>query len=272
MMAAHPSPTTLALLDRADDDDDPLVRAGALEGLAGIPPASRAQVAFARLRDPVRGVRLEAARVLAPIGLDRFTDSQQALLWEGSDEYVAALRVNADHPGTRTNLGNYYTQRGMPVEAEEAYRSALALDSTWLPAYANLADLLRAMGRDGASESVLAAGLGVEPGAPALLHARGLLRVRQDRLEEALVDLEASARNAPEVPRYAYVLAVARNSAGDPDAAISEVRAALERHPYDPELLSLAVSLLRDTERNEEARAYEARLEAVSGQVPSPEN
>jgi len=103
---------------------------------------------------------------------------------------------------------------------------------------------------------------------PNRLHARGLLRVRQGRLDDALVDLERSARLAPGVPRHAYVRAVARNSAGDAEGAIGEVLDALERQPYDRELLSLAVSLLRDAGRIEEAGPFERRLRSVSAGDP----
>ena len=265
LLSSHPSQPTLDAVAAVARDPDPMVRRGALSALEGFAPEPRLPVAFPLLRDPIRSVRIEAARVLAPLPLRLLTDDQQALLRAVSDEYVAALRVNEDHPAPLTNLGNFHLARQMPVEAEIAYRQAIERDPSYVPAYANLADLYRAMRRDRDGEAVLERGLERLPDHPTLLHARGLLRVRLDRLDEALVDLEAAARGAPEEPRYAYVLAVALNSAGDPEGAITAIDRALDRHDRDLELLTLAGSILRDAGRSEEARRYEARVERLRG-------
>ena len=264
LAASDPSPETLALLSRHASDPDPLVRLGALAGVESLPPEARIQVAFGLLRDSIRAVRIEAARVLAPTPMASLTDAQQALLWEVSDEYVAALRVNEDHPGARTNLANFYMQRGMPFEAETAYRDVIAFDPTYLPAYLNLSDLYRAMARDRDGEAVLEQGLLAAPDHPALLHARGLLAVRLGRIDDALSDLEAAARLSAGEPRYAYVLAVARNSVGDIDGAITAIDDALAVNGDETELLRLAVSILRDAGRPEEARQYMDRLPSES--------
>jgi Flp pilus assembly protein TadD len=173
------------------------------------------------------------------------------------------MRVNEDHPGPLTNLGNFYLAQQRPVDAEIAYRQAIARDGAFVPAYANLADLYRAMRRDRDGEAVLEQGLESVPDHPTLLHARGLLRVRLGRLDDALEDLGAAAEGAPEEPRYAYVLAVALNSAGEIDAAITAIDRGLTLHTEDSELLALGASILRDAGRASEARRYEARLQAV---------
>jgi tetratricopeptide (TPR) repeat protein len=260
LAASDPSPETLALLTRHANDSDPLVRLGALAGVESFPPEARTQVAFGLLRDSIRAVRIEAARVLAPLPLASLTDAQQELLWAVSDEYVAALQVNEDHPTARTNLANFYVQRGIPFEAETAYRDVIAFDSTYLPAYLNLSDLYRAMGRDRDGEATLLQGLSIFPNDPNLLHARGLQLVRLGSMDAAVTLLGRAVDLAPGVPRYAYVLAIARNSAGDSNGALEVVRASLELHPFDPELLSLAVSLHQDRGEAQEAREYGSRL------------
>jgi len=262
------SSETLLLLSRNANDPDPLVRLGVLAGVEGLPPETRMQLAFGLLRDSIRAVRIEAARVLAPIPMASLTDAQQELLWKVSDEYVAALRVNEDHPTARTNLADFYMRRGMPVEAETAYRGVIAFDPTYLPAYLNLADLYRAMGRDRDGEATLLQGLSVFPDEPNLLHARGLQLVRVGNMDEALDLLARSVELAPGVPRYAYVLAIGQNSAGDSDGALVVVRASLERHPFDRDLLSLAVSLHQDRDETTSARGYASRLLEVAPHDP----
>src|SRR5262249_28583597 len=56
----------------AAKDEDPAVRAAAAAGLARIPAAERVAAAPPLLRDPVRSVRIEAARALASVPPDRF--------------------------------------------------------------------------------------------------------------------------------------------------------------------------------------------------------
>jgi len=258
LTAAYPTAATLDALQQAADDPDPLVRLGALAGVGGLPPDARPQVAFRLLRDPLRAVRVQAARVLASFSPQ--SPSQRALLAEVSDEFVKAQEVNADHPTARAALGTFYAERGRVADAEREYRSAIALDSAFVPAYVNLADLYRALSRDADGEQLLERALAHAPEDPGLLHARGLQLVRFGRVDEAMTYLRDAARLAPESPRYAYVLAVALNSGGDGGGALATVRTALGAHPYDRELLSLAVSLHRDRGELGDARGYAERL------------
>jgi Tfp pilus assembly protein PilF len=260
LSAAHPTQEALAALASGSRDPDPMVRRGALAGLEGFTPELRLPVAFPLLRDSTRAVRIEAARLLAPLPLGSLTAAQQALLLDGSDEYIAAQRVSQDHPAALTNLGNFHAAAQKPLDAELAHREAIEIEPGYVPAYANLADLYRAMGRDGDGEVTLEQGLAAVPGHPTLLHARGLLRVRLNRMDEAMADLEAAAQGAPEEPRFAYVLAIALNSRGDVDRAMATIDEALARHVDHVELLTLAASILRDAGRAAEAETYLDRL------------
>jgi len=98
----------------------------------------------------------------------------------------------------------------------------------------NLADLHRASGRDDEAERVLDAGLRVAPDQPDLLHALGLLRVRQQRLADALAPLERAAHARG---RYAYAYALALDAAGRSPDAITFLEQAHRARPADPELL-----------------------------------
>jgi len=269
MASSDPSPETLELLGRHAIDEDPLVRLGVLAGVGALPPEARIRIAFGLLRDPVRAVRIEAARVLAPTPMASLTDTQRELLTEVFDEYVAALRVSEDHPATRTRLADFYAQRGMPVEAETTYREVLAFDSTHLPAYLNLSELYRSVGRERDGEAVLLRGLSIFPDDPHLLHSRGLQLVRLRQEDQAIALLGRASALAPEVPRYAYVLAIAKNSNDDSSGALAVVRESLARHSFDRDLLSLAVSLHLDRGETQEAREYVALLLNVAPNDPT---
>ena len=55
-----------------------------------------------------------------------------------------------------------------------------------------------------------------------------------------------AAKLAPDNARYAYVYAVGLNSTGKRAEALSVLRAAEARHPYDLEILSALISINRD--------------------------
>ena len=162
------------------------------------------------LGDPVRTVRMQAARTLAPLADDAFSADELAAFRRAADEYVAAERFNADRPEHRTNLGAFLADRGERTASEAEYRAALALDARFVPAWVNLADLLRLSGRETDAEATLREGLKQAPGAAALHHSLGLSLVRQQRKPEALKELKRATELDPTNRRFAYVYEVAR--------------------------------------------------------------
>ena len=137
-------------------------------------------------------------------------------------------------------------RQGRPEEAIAAYERALSLDPRFVGAYVNLADAYRQQGREADGEKVLRRGLALLPRAPDLHHALGLLLVRKGDKAAALKELAAAAKLAPDSARYVYVYAVGLHSAGRRGEALSVLRAAEARHPYDLEILGALVSMNRE--------------------------
>ncbi len=250
-------------------DPEPLVRLGALEGIGGIDgtggldAAAVLALAYPLLKDPVTAVRVRAARLLVAVPRALMTPEQAAAVARGAGEYERVQRVNEDHAGSWDNLGDLYTLQGRADDAEAAYRTALALDSTDVVAPLNLADLLRALGRDDLGEQVLRRALAVNPGAPELLHAIGLLRVRQGDVGGALDRLGRAAAGRPDNPRFAYVYGVALASHGEVARGVRVLADALRAHPYDADLLAALATYNRDLGRTEAAIRYAERLVEV---------
>ncbi|HEY7217991.1 MAG TPA: cytochrome c3 family protein [Candidatus Binatia bacterium] len=224
-------------------DPDPMVRAAALEALERIPPEQRWQAAHKLLRDSVRAVRIRAAGLLAAVRPESLAPADRTDFQRASDEYVATQRHNADDPAAQVNLGNFYAARGAGKQAEESYRAALDLDPDWVPAYVNLADLMRATNRDDESEKILGAGIARQPKAAALYHSLGLAQVRKKNLSAALASLRRAMDLAPNETRYSYVYAVALHDAGRGHEALGAIDAALKRAPQDPSLNELRMQL-----------------------------
>ena len=104
-------------------------------------------------------------------------------------------------------------------------------------AYVNLADAWRQLGREPEAEKVLRQGLAVLPRDADLHHALGLLLTRKGDKAAALNEFVEAARLAPDNARYAYVHAIAVNSAGKrergagPAAQRQQATPQRSRHP-----------------------------------------
>lgn len=239
-------PALLASIERGLADRDPLVRAAAVDALQAAPIRERLRLALPLAEDPAYPVRVKVGAVLAPVDLGAQDAPTQARLQKVFDDYVRAQQANADRPESRYNLGLFHAERGDVARATADYRGALALQPDFAPAYANLAELYRQTGQDNLADATLAEGLRRIPGDPALLHAQGLLRVRQQRLPEALDLLARAARGDPANPRYAYIHAVALHDSGRRADALRVLRAASKRFPGDADIANALAAYARE--------------------------
>ncbi|MCU0937415.1 MAG: tetratricopeptide repeat protein [Gammaproteobacteria bacterium] len=251
---------SLLTLSRALGDADPLVRRAALGAIEALPPAMRLRLGVERLADPVRDVRLEAARVLADLTRSKLPEDRQRALAAALDEYRAAQGLAAELPEAHLNLGLLAVRTGDAAGAEAAYRRALALDQAFVPGYVNLADLYRARGREAEAERVLIEGLARAPESADLHHAVGLLRVRQKRLPQAVSALGRATELAPDNAHFAYVHAVALRESEGLAAAIAAIERARGPHPHDRELMAALASYLAEAGRRPEALALAQQL------------
>ena len=260
---------TLATVQHGLADQDPLVRLGAVASLDNVDPRLRAQLLLPLAADPVRAVRLNAARALAPVPTLDLPPEQRAQLEAAFAEYEAAQSTLFDRPEGLITLANFYRDRARPADAEARYGDAIRLHPTFAPAYANLADLLRQQGRDEDGERVLARGLAAMPASAELHYAKGLLLVRQKNYREALAALGRAAQLAPDNARFAYVYAVALQDGGRPGEAVAVLERAHAVHPTDPDILfSLAANLLQQGQLAD-AQRYARELMRVAPGYPN---
>ncbi|MGH8618181.1 MAG: tetratricopeptide repeat protein [Burkholderiales bacterium] len=257
-------PATLELVKRALNDADALVRRAAAGALAQADPAMRAQLLAPRLSDPVRGVRMEAARGLAGAPEAQLPAADRAAFGKAIDEYIAAERFNADRPESVTNLGTLAMERGDAEEAAAQFRRALELDPAYAPAAVNLADLYRALGREADADRVLRAALARAPRDAALHYALGLSLVRQKRAGDAVTALALAAQLAPDSARYAYVHAVALHGAGKVPAAIAALEKAHGRFPAERDVLEALAAFERDRGNRAAALRWAQQLAALA--------
>jgi predicted CXXCH cytochrome family protein len=247
LLAPYATAASEPAIKAAAADASPLVRLAAPRALPSSPPPAVIRTVAPLLSDPVRAVRIEAARALAGTDLLALTPDQQSAFVKATAELVSAELVDAERPEARLNLGLLDMRRRELPEAEKEYRTALRLDPGFVPALVNLADLDRARGMDGEGEKLLRQAMTIEPDNAGVQHALGLTLVRRRDYAGAIDLLRRATELAPDNARYAYVYAVALNSTG----AQGEARALLERahrqHPADRDVLIALVSIAQQS-------------------------
>jgi Flp pilus assembly protein TadD len=259
-LAQDPRPDMLPAVRKALNAPDPDLKVAAIEALGGSDPSLRVAELPRLLNDPIRLVRMSAARALAGPTEARLDAAQSRAFQDALAEYVDAQNFNADRPEAHGNLGLLHAIRGDMAAAEAEYRAALAIDPTFIGGWVNLADLLRATGREAEATAALRDGLAASPGDPALRHALGLSLVRSGDTAAALKEFEAAAKAAPGNARYAYVYAIGLNSTGKVDAAVAVLKATLERHPTNHDVLMALSSISIEAGRRDDALQYLAQL------------
>jgi predicted CXXCH cytochrome family protein len=262
-LAPYVSPQTVGAARKGLKDPDPMVRIAALDMLDGVSPAQLWPVVAPLLSDPIRGVRVRAASLLAGAPTDRLSPAERATFERASAEFVAAQMLNADRPESRAALGSFYARRGEATEAEAELQAALRLSPAYGPAAANLADLYRQTGRDSDAEAVLRKTIAASPRDAGLHHALGLTLVRLKKQDEALAELGKAAALEPERSRYAYVYAVGLDTVGRHADAIEVLKENLTRHPGDRETLSALISFTRAAGDPASALNYAEQLAAA---------
>lgn len=260
LMPRYFDQSNISLIQDGLKNEDVLVRLASVSTLESLPQALLVQLAFPLLDDPVRSVRIEAARVLAEIKPGQLQGEHLHVYDTAAKEYIDSQLVNADRPEAQLNLGNYFAKQGDIEKAVLAYTTAIKLDDAFVPAYINLADFYRAQGSEDKAERTLRVALQMSPDNAESHYALGLLQIRRKQIDEAIKSLQRAAGIDSMNAHYVYVYAVALNSAGQNDLAIDVLQDADKRFPGDVNILEALIAFHRDAGNDFTAQTYMNKL------------
>lgn len=266
---SQPSQASIQATVTALDDPDPAVRESALTGLEPLDPRQRVDLAGKLLRDPIRSVRIEAARVLAPdvpLGLLKGPDFDRAL-----QEYKDSLNALADRGGSHMGLGLLYTSLGDPAAAEKAYRTAFRVEPSHVESRINLAELMFQQGRVAEAQEQLEAAVRIQPTRGAAHEALGRHWVRVKEYEKAMASIAEAVRLMPDNPHIHYFYGVALNQLGRFDQALPVLKKAHELEPRNAEYLIGLATICRDSQKWDLALEYAEKLKALNPSNPEYE-
>jgi predicted CXXCH cytochrome family protein len=211
-------------------DESPMVRAAAIAATGAMrDPGRRVLLLQPLLKDPVRSVRIEAARGIAETGTAiagqiNAADYQAALI-----ELEQSLLAMRERAGAHVSLGALDEQHQRFQAAVKHYEDAIRIEPTTVGPRTNLAALLERLAADTQAQSTANADVSVVRNAKELAEK---LRERAKSLRaEELPLLERDARLLPSNAHLQYRLGLAQYLAGDLTASVRSLSRALELAP-----------------------------------------
>lgn len=183
--------------DAALTDPDPVVRAAAAMGLARRPAPERLAGLAPLLDDPLRAVRISAARGLADLPDDALPPGRRMLRRQGLVDFVAAQQAMADMPAAQLNLAQLYADTGDMPRARLHFGRAVAQDPVSNAPRLAFARFLLADRDHAEARQQLRDGIATSA-QPGELHlALGLLAGELREWDDALAELRRAAELMP---------------------------------------------------------------------------
>ncbi|MDA1316293.1 MAG: tetratricopeptide repeat protein [Acidobacteria bacterium] len=253
-------PNELAVVGPLTRDAEPLVRAGVASVLQNLPPdALRASLA-PLLNDPLRSVRVEAARVVGSLPGRMLGSLDPEAFGAAFAEFEQAQLAHGDMPGSHLNLGAVYAAQGDAAQAEQQYLAAIRLEPGFLPARFNLSTLYNQLGRNEDAEKILRETVKLAPQEGEAHYSLGLILAEQGKIAEAAGSLEKAAEFLPGRARVRYNYALALQHLGDLPRAEIQLLQAHQTDPADPDIVNAVISFYLQRRDARKALPYVERL------------
>jgi tetratricopeptide (TPR) repeat protein len=233
LLANYPGPETLQAMEVALMDEEAVIRHAAAASIQAPTPKMLAKLLGPVLYDPVRTVRIEAARGLVGDASKLLDSDQQALFETVLQEYQDTMVYTGDFAASRHNLANLYAELDRPEDAIRQYREAIRIDNRFYPAKVNLALLYNKRGQNDLAEQLLKEVVSTEPGQYELAYSLGLLLAEMQKYREAAGYLEQASRGLPDRARIHYNLGLLYQVLQNLPQAEHELRTALELEPMN---------------------------------------
>jgi hypothetical protein len=169
-LAAQGADAALATrLEPLLSDPDPLVRASAIAVQRAAPPQERVPRLVALLGDPMRSVRIEAAKQMVDAPIARMPQAIEDNYRQAMTDWQTSLGNRMDFPETHLVLGGVALTTRNIAAAEGAFREVTQLDPQQVEAWIMRVRIAAAAQGEEAARAVLTEALAAVPDDPTLL-------------------------------------------------------------------------------------------------------
>jgi tetratricopeptide (TPR) repeat protein len=206
LLAAYPREETRRTYELALMADEALIRRTAVDHLNAADPKQQTELLTSMLYDPVKAVRMEAARRMTEIADPPLNRSQRKVFQAVLDEYQKSMAYSADFAFGRYNLGNLYAALKQSEKAEKSYRAAIKIDNLFYPAKVNLAMLYNQLNKKDQAEHLLRDVVTTHPEMYEIHYSLGLLLAEKKQYEESAGHLTIASQGMPNRARIHYNL------------------------------------------------------------------
>ncbi|MGD9127283.1 MAG: tetratricopeptide repeat protein, partial [Planctomycetia bacterium] len=246
------SPEVIEVVCENLEDKDPLVRYAAVHALEHASPAVLNDKVAPMLTDPVRAVRVEAARILASIKERTLAKKYDKAFNAALKEYRKGQNYLADQPAAHLNLAVLHENLGEPKKALAAYEHAIKLDPAFVPARMNLSLLLDRFGEKKQAEEELRQAIKAAPEYGEAYYSLGLLLAeKKETLPEAAEMLARAAELTPTNARMRYNLGLAYQQLGKVKEAEAALKESCRLAPAPSNLYALAILYVQNDRKAE---------------------
>ncbi len=253
-----------------------IAAAGDLPALAELRAGLRLRMQASPLGDgPGLAHHLEQAyrslwrRWCADHSLDAAALTSQAAAAYGAGDFAAAAalferlaKVTGD-AGSWSNLGACRRALGRPIEAEAAFRQAIAGNPRLANAHTNLGNLLTSRGQLTEAAASYGAALDIAPADAEVWRLLAVCRLAKGDMAEARAAVDQSLALSPNLASAHETLASLLRASGAPVAAVREYAKAMAGAPNDARTLCNMAVAVQDLGRFDEAEALFRRALAV---------
>lgn len=221
------------------------------------------------LKDGSRAIRLEAADKLYVLPQDQIPQSYRPILSKVLQERVAALEYNADFPGGKFNLGNYYYNTGNLAKAEEFFAKAIKQDPLLHSVKVNLAYVYNQQGKFEQAEKLFKNYLKYVPEDGNVAFSYGLFLSERQRYQESLEYMLKASELVPENVRIFYNIAMMYDFFKQADKAEDYLMRCVDKAP---ENVSYYSALLNQYIKNKQEGKVKALAKEILKRFPNLDN
>jgi TolB-like protein/Flp pilus assembly protein TadD len=253
--------------------------------------ASRLKVAHileGSVRKSGNQIRITAQLVQADNGYqlwsesyDRDLDNIFQIQEEIAIAVVNALKITllGDVPKTRKTdpqayqlflEGRYLARQITPdslSKAIEAFKQAVEIDATYVPAWASLADAYIWVGENDLADQAIQIAISADPGYAWSYYARGIIRIfSKSRFKEGIEDFEHALKLDPDNAIIVGSIGKGASVTGKYDVAIEQFQAGLRLEPVTPEFYFFLGIIYRGSGRLDDSEASYRKMLSLSPQ------
>lgn len=157
-------PQTIDRISGLRNAENPTIRGATIEAMRSLPGHQRVQDLLPTLDDPLRNVRIAAARALYNAPIARMPEKIEKSFRRAIGEWRRAIGARMDFPETHLQLGGFALTTRNLEGAEQAFARAVELDPKLVDAWVMRIRIANVAGQQNRTRALVAQALAANPG------------------------------------------------------------------------------------------------------------